>query len=44
MVKRFVTKARHHKFETQIRNLLIEQNLMRKRIEELEDEVFGEES
>jgi len=43
MVKRFVTKARHHKFETLIRNLLIEQSLLRRRVEELEDHVYGEE-
>jgi len=40
MVFRFVTKARMRKFETQQRNMLIEMNLMRKRIDELENEVF----
>jgi len=39
-MKRFVTKARHQKFEVQIRNILIEMNLMRKRIDDLEDEIF----
>jgi len=43
MVLRFVTKARMRKFETQQRNLLIELNLLRKRVMDLEDEVFDEE-
>jgi len=40
MVLRFVTKARMRKFETQQRNLLIELNLLRKRVDDLENEVF----
>jgi len=40
MVLRFVTKARMRKFETQQRNLLIEMSFLRKRIDELEEEVF----
>jgi len=43
MVLRFVTKARMRKFETQQRNLLIELNLLRKRVDELENEVFEDE-
>jgi len=42
MVKRFVTKARFRKFETQTRNLLIEMSFLRKRIADLEKEVFKE--
>jgi len=44
MVKRFVTKARHRKFETQIRNLIIEMSFLRRRIADLEQEVFKEKS
>jgi len=40
MVLRFVTKARMRKFETQQRNILIEMGIMRKRIDDLENEVF----
>jgi len=42
MVKRFVTKARFRKFETQTRNILIELSFLRKRIIDLENEVFKE--
>jgi len=42
MVKRFVTKARFRKFETQTRNLLIEMSFLRKRIADLEQAVFKE--
>jgi len=44
MVKRFVTKARMRKFETQTRNLLIEMSFLRKRIADLEQAVFKETS
>jgi len=44
MVKRFATKARVRKFETQVRNLLIEMSFLRKRIDDLEQEVFKEKS
>jgi len=44
MVKRFVTKARMRKFETQTRNLLIEMSFLRKRISDLEQAVFKETS
>lgn len=43
MVKRFVTLARFKKFEIQQRNILIEINLLKQRIRDLEDEVFDEE-
>jgi len=43
MVLRFVTKARFKNFEIQQRNILIEINLLKKRINDLEDEVFEEE-
>lgn len=42
LVLRFVTKARHRKFETQVRNLIIEMSFLRKRIDELEQRVFKE--
>jgi len=42
LVKRFVTKARFRKFETQTRNLLIEMSFLRKRIADLEQAVFKE--
>jgi len=42
MVLRFVTKARHKKFEIQVQNLLIEMSFLRKRIDQLEQEVFKE--
>jgi len=44
MVKRFVTKARFRKFETQTRNLLIEMSFLRRRIADLEEAVFKEKS
>jgi len=40
MALRFVTKARFKKFEIQQRNILIEMNLMRKRISDLETIAF----
>jgi len=43
MVKRFVTKARMRKFETQLRNTIIELSFLRRRVEELENEIFEEE-
>jgi len=42
MVLRFVTKARMRKFETQQRNQIIELGILRKRVEDLENEVFKE--
>jgi len=43
MVLRFVTKARMRKFETQLRNTIIELNLLRQRVSALEGEEVGEE-
>jgi len=43
MVLRFVTKARMRKFETQQRNLIIELNLLRKRVDRLEEDFEEEE-
>jgi len=43
MVLRFVTKARFKKFEIQQRNSLIEINLLKQRVRDLEDVVFEEE-
>ncbi len=43
MVLRFVTKARMRKFETQLRNTVIELNLLRQRVSALEGEEVGEE-
>ncbi len=43
MVLRFVTKARMRKFETQLRNTIIELNLLRQRVTLLEGNDEGEE-
>jgi len=41
MVLRFVTKARMKKFEIQQRNTIIELNLLKQRVRDLEDIVFA---
>jgi len=40
MVKRFVTLARFKKFEIQQRNILIEINLLKKRVRDIEEVIF----